>query len=160
MHNSKFKKLRRKAPQIIAATIIIILTVYISFEFLEDVLVEGTSLTSGPLVSAIASFTRDVKNTVASWGYSGIFGLMVLESSSLPIPSEVVLPFSGYLVSIGQLNFWETVLVATIAAIIGSLIDYYIGLKGFEALAKRRVLGRVLFSREETFLRCFYFSTF
>ena len=141
--------LRRKAPQIIAATIIIILVVYISFEFLEDVFIEGTSLTSGPLVSAIMSFTRDVKNTVASWGYSGIFGLMVLESSSLPVPSEVVLPFSGYLISKGQLNFWITLVVATVAAIIGSMIDYYIGLKGVEALAKRRVLGRVFFSKDQ-----------
>ena len=160
IHNSKFKKLRKKAPQIIAATIIIILAVYISFDFLEDVLVEDASLNSGPLVSAIASFTRDVRNTVASWGYSGIFGLMVLESSSLPIPSEVVLPFSGYLVSIGQLNFWETVLVATIAAIIGSLIDYYIGLKGFEVLAKRRVLGRVLFSRDQLDLASSWFDKY
>jgi membrane protein DedA with SNARE-associated domain len=152
--------LRRKAPQIIAATIIIILIVYISFEFLEDVFVEGTSLTSGPLVSTIISFTKDVKNTVASWGYSGIFGLMVLESSSLPIPSEVVLPFSGYLVSIGKLNFWETVLVATMAAIIGSLIDYYIGLKGVEALAKRRVLGRVLFSKDQLVLASKWFDKY
>ena len=136
--------LRRKSPQIIAATIIIILVVYISFEFLEDVFVEGTSL----------------KNTVASWGYPGIFVLMVLESSSLPVPSEVVLPFSGYLVSTGQLNFWETVLVATTAAIIGSLIDYYIGLKGVEALAKRRVLGRVLFSKDQLALASKWFDKY
>ncbi len=136
--------LRSKAPQIIGATIIIILAVYISFEFLEDVFVESTSL----------------KNTVASWGYPGIFGLMVLESSSLPVPSEVVLPFSGYLVSTGQINFWETVLVATIAAIIGSLIDYYIGLKGVEALSKRRVLGRVLFSRDQLTLASKWFDKY
>ena len=136
--------LRRKAPQIIAATIIIIFVVYISFEFLEDLFVEGTSL----------------KNTVASWGYPGIFGLMVLEASSLPVPSEVVLPFSGYLVSTGQLNFWETVLVATTAAIIGSLIDYYIGLKGVEALAKRRVLGRVLFSKDQLALASKWFDKY
>jgi membrane protein DedA with SNARE-associated domain len=152
--------LRRKAPQIIAATIIVILIVYISFEFLEDVFVEGTSLTSGPLVNAIMSFTRDVKNTVASWGYSGIFGLMVLESSSLPVPSEVILPFSGYLVSIGRLNFWITVAAATIAALIGSLIDYYIGLKGIEALAKRRVLGRVLFSKDQLALASNWFEKY
>jgi membrane protein DedA with SNARE-associated domain len=152
--------LRRKTPQIIALTIIIILAVYISFEFLEDVFIEGTSLTSGPLVSAIMSFTRDVKNTVASWGYSGIFGLMVLESSSLPVPSEVILPFSGYLVSIGQLNFWVTVAVATVAAIIGSLIDYYIGLKGVEALAKRRVLGRFLFSKDQLALASRWFDKY
>jgi membrane protein DedA with SNARE-associated domain len=155
-----FKILRRKTPQIIAAAIIIILTVYISFELLEDVFVEGTSLTSGPLVNTIMSFTREVRNTIASWGYSGIFGLMVLESSSLPIPSEVVLPFSGYLVSIGRLNFWETVLVATVASIIGSLIDYYIGLKGVEALVKRRVLGRVLFSKDQLALASKWFDKY
>jgi membrane protein DedA with SNARE-associated domain len=147
--NSRFAVFRKKAPQLIAIAIIIGLAVYVSFELLEDVFVEGQSPTSGPLISAIINFTRDVTKTVASWGYPGIFGLMILESSSLPIPSEVVLPFSGYLVSIGLLNFWETVLVATAAAIVGSLIDYYIGLKGIEALAKKRILGRVIFSMDQ-----------
>jgi len=138
--------LRRKAPQIIAATIIIVIAVYVLFEFLED-----APLTSGPMVSAIMSFTSTVKDTVFSWGYSGIFGLMLLESSSLPVPSEVILPFAGYLVSIGyhNLNFWVTVLVATVAAIIGSLVDYYIGLKGIQALTKHRILGRALFSVDQ-----------
>jgi membrane protein DedA with SNARE-associated domain len=147
--NSRFALLRRKAPQIIAATIIIGIAVYVSFEFLEDVFIEGAPLTSGPLVSAIISFTRNVKDTVSSWGYHGIFGLMVLESSSLPVPSEVILPFSGYLVFKGQLDFWVTVLVATIAAIAGSLIDYYIGLKGIQELTKHRILGRTLFSVDQ-----------
>jgi len=144
--NSRFALLRRKAPQIIVATIVIVIAVYVLFELLED--------------SAIVSLMHNVKDTVSYWGYSGIFGLMVLESSSLPVPSEVVLPFSGYLVSIGQLNFWETVLVATIAALIGSLIDYYIGLKGFEALAKRRALGRVLFSIDQLALASKWFDKY
>jgi membrane protein DedA with SNARE-associated domain len=149
--NSRFALLRRKAPQIIAATIIIIIIVYVSFELLEDILIEGAPITSGPLISAIISFTKDATTTVSSWGYPGIFGLMLLESSSLPIPSEVILPYAGYLVSTGyhQLNFWVTVAVATVAAIAGSLVDYYIGLKGIEVLAKKRVLGRVLFSIDQ-----------
>ena len=149
MPNSKSSLLRRKAPQIIGAAIIIVLAVYVLFEITEDVLIEGAPVTSGPLISALTHFTKDLKTTVSSWGYSGIFGLMILESSSLPVPSEVVLPFSGYLVSIGQFNFWVTVIVATAAAIVGSLIDYYIGLKGIEALTKRRILGRVLFSLDQ-----------
>ena len=151
MPNSRFALLRRKAPQIIAATIIIIIIVYVSFELLEDILIEGAPITSGPLISAIISFTKDATTTVSSWGYPGIFGLMLLESSSLPIPSEVILPYAGYLVSTGyhQLNFWVTVAVATVAAIAGSLVDYYIGLKGIEVLAKKRVLGRVLFSIDQ-----------
>lgn len=157
--NSRFTLLRRKAPQIIAAAIIIVLAVYVLFEFLEDFSINAP-LTSGPLVSAIMSLTRNVKETVASWGYGGIFGLMVLESSSLPVPSEVILPFSGYLVSIGRLDFWITVLVATVAAIAGSLVDYYIGLKGIQALAKRRVLGRVLFSMDQLTFAGKWFSKY
>lgn len=60
--------LRRKAPQIIVAVIIIVIVAYFLFEFLEDVVIEGASLTSGPLVSAIISFTRNVTATVSSWG--------------------------------------------------------------------------------------------
>jgi membrane protein DedA with SNARE-associated domain len=145
----RFEKLRRKAPQLIILAIALILTVYIAIEILEDVLIEGATITSDPLISAIISFTRNVTATVSSWGYAGIFGLMLLESSSLPVPSEVVLPFAGYLVSIAQLNFGLAVLVATVAAITGSLIDYFIGLKGFQALAEHRVLGRVIFSKAQ-----------
>jgi membrane protein DedA with SNARE-associated domain len=111
-------------------------------------------------VSAIISFTSNVKNTISLWGYPGIFGLMILESSSLPVPSEVILPFSGYLVSTGQLNLWITIIVATVAAIVGSLIDYYIGLKGIEALSKRRVLGRVLFSMDQLAFADKWFSKY
>jgi membrane protein DedA with SNARE-associated domain len=146
---SKFASLRRKAPQIIAATIIIVLAAYVIFELLEDVLIEGAPLTSGPLIGAIVSLLHNVKDTVADWGYTGIFVLMVLESSSLPIPSEVVLPFTGFLVSQGVFNFWAAVLVATAAAIVGSLVDYYIGLKGIEALTRHKILGRTLFSVEQ-----------
>ena len=141
--------LRRKAPQIIAVAIIIIIAFYLVFELLEDTLIEGTPITSGPLVKAVISLTRNVKETIASWGYGGVFGLMVLESSSLPVPSEVILPFSGYLVSNGQLDFYITILISTVAATIGSLIDYYLGFKGTQALSKRRVLGRILFSKDQ-----------
>jgi membrane protein DedA with SNARE-associated domain len=147
--NSRSTWLRRKAPHIIAATIIIVIAAYVLFELLQDVLVEGAPITSGPLINAIVLFMHDVKDMVSDWGYFGVFILMILESSSLPIPSEIVLSFSGYLVSIGQLDFWVTVFVATVAAIIGSLIDYYIGLKGIQALTKHRILGRTLFSKDQ-----------
>lgn len=145
------KRLRRKAPQLVAIAIVLIIALYVLFELVEDVVIEGAPLTSGPLISAIIHLTSDVTATVSSWGYGGVFALMILESSSLPVPSEVVLPFAGFLISSGRGNFdfWITVFVATIAAIIGSLIDYYIGLRGIEALAKRRFLGRVIFSTEQ-----------
>jgi len=159
-HTSRSTKFRQKAPQIITAAIIIIIVVYVSFEFLQDFFVEPSPLTSGPLVSAIISFTNNIKDTISLWGYPGIFGLMILESSSLPVPSEVILPFSGYLVSTGQLNLWIAIIVATVAAIVGSMIDYYIGLKGIEALTKRRVLGRVLFSMDQLAFADKWFSKY
>jgi membrane protein DedA with SNARE-associated domain len=66
---------------------------------------------------------------------------MILESSSLPIPSEVILPFSGYLASQGHLNLWLVIAFATVAGLAGSLIDYYLGsLLGLEGIKKLRIL--------------------
>lgn len=158
--HGSLEQLRRKAPQLIVAAIAIVIVVYVMFEFLEDALIEGAPLTSGPLVSAIISLTRDITITVQSWGYPGVFVLMLLESSSLPIPSEAVLPFAGYLISMGQLNLWVTVTVATIAGIVGSLVDYYIGLKGVHTLTRHRVLGRVLFSTSQLEVAARWFNRY
>lgn len=64
---------------------------------------------------------------IQSTSYVGIFLLMLLESALIPIPSEVTMPFSGFLASQGILNFWLVVIVGTIANLVGSLIAYYIG---------------------------------
>jgi len=60
-------------------------------------------------------------------GYLGVFLLMLAESTLLPIPSEAILPFAGYLIAQGQMNLWITLLAATIGTIIGSIISYAIG---------------------------------
>lgn len=59
--------------------------------------------------------------------YFGIFILMALESALLPIPSEVTMPFSGFLAASGKLSFWGIVATGTIANLTGSLLAYYIG---------------------------------
>src|SRR5437773_2160402 len=66
-------------------------------------------------------------NLLNQTGYLGIFLLMVMESATLPVPSEVVLPLGGYLVSQGRLEFWSTVAVATIGSMVGTMVDYGIG---------------------------------
>jgi membrane protein DedA with SNARE-associated domain len=144
--------LKGKAPQLLVLAIVAIVILVISLDTLEDTLIEGGSFTGTPLAllfSFIVTLTQNVTAAISSWGYAGIFGLMLLEASSLPIPSEVVLPFAGYLVSQGQLNLWITVLVSTLAGITGSLIDYYIALKGMNLLAKRRILNRLLFNEAQ-----------
>jgi membrane protein DedA with SNARE-associated domain len=68
-----------------------------------------------------------IVNLLNQTGYLGIFLLMVMESATLPVPSEVVLPLGGYLVSQGRLEFWSTVAVATIGSLVGTMVDYGIG---------------------------------
>lgn len=52
---------------------------------------------------------------------------MALESALIPIPSEITMPFSGFLVSQAKLSFWMVVIVGTLANLVGSLVAYYIG---------------------------------
>lgn len=66
-------------------------------------------------------------NTISFFGYFGIFMLMLLESTTVPIPSELVMPFAGYLAHEGKFNFWIVVLVGGWGGIAGSLLSYYMG---------------------------------
>jgi membrane protein DedA with SNARE-associated domain len=68
-----------------------------------------------------------IVNLLNHTGYLGVFLLMVMESATLPVPSEVVLPLAGYLVYNGQLEFWSTVAVATIGSLVGTMVDFGIG---------------------------------
>ncbi|MBI2420994.1 MAG: DedA family protein [Candidatus Levybacteria bacterium] len=59
--------------------------------------------------------------------YIGIFILMTLESALIPLPSEITMPFSGFLVQQGELNFWLVVLAGAFGNLVGSWIAYGIG---------------------------------
>ena len=64
---------------------------------------------------------------IHSTGYIGIFILMTLESALIPIPSEVTMPFAGFLVHSGSLSFPLVVLAGTVGNLIGSLLAYALG---------------------------------
>ena len=66
-------------------------------------------------------------STISQLGYLGIFFLMMLESMIVPVPSEFVMPFAGFLVAQGKFNFLLVILSSTIGSITGSLIFYYLG---------------------------------
>ncbi|MBP7332076.1 MAG: DedA family protein [Firmicutes bacterium] len=55
---------------------------------------------------------------------------MAIESANIPLPSEIILPFGGYLVSTGRLNFYGTVMAGTVGGTVGSALSYYLGLWG------------------------------
>ena len=71
-----------------------------------------------------------VTNVIGQFGYWGIAIAMALESANIPIPSEVILPFGGYLVSIGRLEFYTTILVGTTGGMAGSIASYWLGVWG------------------------------
>ena len=70
-------------------------------------------------------------------GYAGIFLLMTLESACIPIPSEITLPFSGFAIQQGNLNFWLVVLAGTFGCLAGSIISYYVGYYGGRPILER-----------------------
>ena len=86
------------------------------------------------IIAPIAAF---IVVTISTLGYGGIVVLMAIESACIPLPSEIIMPFSGYLVSTGR---FDLVLVATAGAIgcnVGSTIAYAIGYYGGRPLVER-----------------------
>jgi len=67
---------------------------------------------------------------ISALGYWGIALGMAVESANIPLPSEIILPFGGYLVSTGQLSFVGAAMAGTIGGTAGSVISYWFGLKG------------------------------
>lgn len=74
-------------------------------------------------------------------GYFGVFSLMALESACIPIPSEAILPFGGYLASSAytgnKLNLILVIIIGTLGGTFGSVFIYYIGAKGGRPLVEK-----------------------
>jgi membrane protein DedA with SNARE-associated domain len=64
---------------------------------------------------------------IQSTGYLGLFGLMVLNASAIPIPSEVTLPFAGFLANMGKFSLPLVIIVGILGDLVGSMIGYGIG---------------------------------
>ncbi len=92
---------------------------------------------------------------IATLGYSGVFLLMTLESCLIPIPSEVTMPFAGSLVAIGSFNFWFVVIVGTLGNLFGSLLAYWLGWWGQEAVVRKVIVkyGKYLLISEAEYDR-------
>ena len=67
---------------------------------------------------------------ISNLGYLGTFICMAIEGACIPLPSEIILPFSGFLVSTGRFNFWVASFLGAFGNAFGSSIMYYIGKKG------------------------------
>ncbi|MEK7452902.1 MAG: DedA family protein [Patescibacteria group bacterium] len=71
-----------------------------------------------------------VKGIIEISGISGVFFLMLAESAAIPIPSEIIMPFSGFLVFEGRMTFISVFLAGVFGNVVGSLILYYVGYFG------------------------------
>ena len=79
----------------------------------------------------IADFLiTNITAIIAAVGYIGIFFLMTAESTLVPLPSELIMPFAGFLVADGKMSFILALLFATLGSLFGSFISYFIGYKG------------------------------
>jgi len=79
------------------------------------------------ILAFIASFIIQI---IEKTGYSGITFLMALESANIPIPSEIIMPFSGFLVFAGKFSFLLVGLFGALGNLLGSILGYFIGYFG------------------------------
>jgi membrane protein DedA with SNARE-associated domain len=93
----------------------------------------------GKLLAALGGFIIGV---LSSLGYLGVVLLMSIESAYIPLPSELIMPFAGYLVFKGTLTLWGVTLAGAAGCVLGSLVAYYVGLWGGRPLVMK--YGRYL----------------
>ena len=81
------------------------------------------------LIEILRPLVEFITSVISSLGYGGIFFLMILESALIPIPSEIIMPFSGFLVSSGKLGSVGVILAGSLGNLVGSVITYYLGIR-------------------------------
>ncbi len=78
-----------------------------------------------------------VTGIISHVGYAGVALLMAIESACIPLPSEIIMPFAGYLVYTGRFNLYLVATAGAIGCNIGSAIAYWIGAYGGRPLVER-----------------------
>jgi membrane protein DedA with SNARE-associated domain len=111
---------------------------------------------SEKILAVLAHFIIAV---ISASGYAGIVLLMGIESACIPLPSEIIMPFAGYLVHVGQLNLIWVATAGAIGCNLGSVVAYWVGAYGGRPLVER--FGRyVLLSQHDLDRVTHYFEKF
>jgi membrane protein DedA with SNARE-associated domain len=96
----------------------------------------------------LATLHHFVVTVISALGYPGVALLMGIESACIPLPSELIMPYAGFLVHVGRFNLWLAALAGAIGCNLGSVIAYEIGFYGGRPLVEK--FGRVIWlSRHE-----------
>ena len=91
-----------------------------------------------------ADIVNFIVETISSLGYIGIFILMFLESTVVPVPSEVVMIPAGYLAHKGEMNIYIVILLGVLGSLGGALFNYFFALKFGKRFSFRYKKFRVL----------------
>jgi len=86
------------------------------------------------IIEILASFIIAI---ISSGGYAGVILLMAIESACIPLPSEIIMPFSGYLVFRGEFGLYWVGLAGAFGCVVGSVPAYYLGLYGGRPLIEK-----------------------
>jgi membrane protein DedA with SNARE-associated domain len=82
---------------------------------------------SARIFSAVSAF---IITAISSLGYGGIILMMAIESACIPLPSEIIMPFSGYLVHTGRFDLQMVAIAGAVGCLLGSYVAYYLGASG------------------------------
>src|SRR5213080_3066538 len=111
------------------------------------------------VTSLVELLGRFVIAVISQAGYPGIVLLMGIESACIPLPSEIIMPFSGYLVFTGRFKLAWVALAGAVGCNVGSLVAYYVGALGGRPLAEK--YGRyVLVTRHDLELADRWFARY
>src|ERR1700726_262810 len=79
------------------------------------------------ILAVLANFIIGV---ISALGYPGVALLMGIESACIPLPSEIIMPFSGYLIYTGRFSLWAVSTAGAVGCVLGSLVAYWVGMYG------------------------------
>ncbi|MCD6120131.1 DedA family protein [bacterium] len=79
------------------------------------------------IISPVAEWIKDF---ISQAGYAAVVVTMAIESFNIPLPSEIIMPFSGFLVFEGRFTLWGATLAGAVGNLIGSIANYFLGYYG------------------------------
>src|ERR1700678_1608636 len=89
---------------------------------------------SEKILADIAAFIIAV---ISASGYAGVALLMGIESACIPLPSEIIMPFAGHLITGGSFPLWQAGLAGVVGCVLGGWVAYFVGMYGGRPFAEK-----------------------
>ena len=89
------------------------------------------------LEKIIAILATWIMGVISTMGYGGVVLLMAIESACIPLPSEIIMPFAGFLVFKGEMLLWMVAVAGALGCVVGSIPAYYLGMYGGRPLVEK-----------------------